>query len=323
MSRTERSIERYDLSASPFRQNPTQRDFANLLGFRKSELEAMVARKDTFIVRRDELIGKKLRKLVYPRGKLRTVHERLKHHLNKVRQPDHLFSPRKGRAQRDNALVHLDRTQFLFLDIRQFYPSTTCEHVYRWARYAAGLRDDVAGLFMHLATVDGRLCFGSPLSPVLAALVHRSMFEAIDTLCKQRGLRMSLWVDNLTISGLFTPGDLVEQIRDIIRCNGLQSHDIEFKTSSKRPVIVTGVPVSGDQLAAPRSLHQRIQEGYAALAKAEDDWSRGSIIEQLLSHLGSYRYIVGRSSLEGRRAADRMNALRQRRAKLTMQKLIQ
>ncbi len=260
--------ERYSFQNSPWCQDLTQRDLAELLGTRKARLEALIDHKDEWVIRRKLQVGHKLRDLAYPRGKLRTIHERIKYHLNKIRQPPYVMSPRKGKSQRDNAATHKGRNQFLKLDIRQFYPATTSEHIFRWAHYAAGLRPDVAGMFAHLVTIDDKLPFGSPISPVLATLVHRSMFDDICDACTRRGLRMSLWVDDLTISGLYVPGELVEEVREIIRLSGLQSHKIEFLSGS-RPVIVTGIPIVGNRIEAPRALQNRIKIGYAQLSASK------------------------------------------------------
>ncbi len=309
--------ERYDLAASPWVQDLTQRDLAELLRFKKSQLENLVTFKDAWIIRRTAVVGRKTRDLAYPFGKLRWVHERLKHLLGKIRQPAYLYSPRAGRAQRDNAEVHIGQQHFLTLDICQFYPSTTSEHVFRWAHHVAGLRPDVAGLLTKLMTVDDRLSFGSPLSPVLATLIHRPMFDAIAAACARRGLRMSLWVDDLTISGRFIPGELLDEVRATIARAGLKSHKISFRTGA-RPVTVTGIPVARSGVMAPRALHKHIQDGYLLLRTTTDDTERGHVIDLLLGQLGSLRYHAGRDTPLGRRSAGRMNALRRRRKPLAI-----
>ena len=123
--------ERYEFTDSPWVQNLTQRDFAELLRFKKSQLEIMVFFKEAWIIRRTATVGRKVRDLAYPVGKLRWVHERLKHQFGKIKQPNYLYSPRGGRAQRHNAALHVGQNQFLTLDICQFYPSTSSEHVFR------------------------------------------------------------------------------------------------------------------------------------------------------------------------------------------------
>lgn len=320
--RKQQKYERYPFSDSPWTQDLTQRDLAELIGWKKHQLEALVRDKERYTRRKTEQIGSKMRDLAVPTGKLRTVHERLKFHLNKIKQPPYLFSPRRGRSQRDNAEHHVDQVQFFSLDIKQFYPSTSDEHIFRWAYHVAGLRSDVAGLLVKIVAIDGKMPFGSPVSPVLTTQVHRLMFDEIYELCLSKGLVMSLWVDDLTISGQFVRGELVEAIRSIIRRQGFKTHKIKFRSAGRsrggRPVVVTGVPVRAKRVDAPFSLQKRVQNGYAKLREDLTDVERGQAIDSLLSALGTYRYHLGHSCSEGRKAADRMQALRQRRAKLEL-----
>lgn len=306
--------EKYDLERSPFAQRPTQRDVADLLGETKADLIRLANYKDQFIVRRQENIGGKDRDLAYPVSRLRGVHERLKFHLNKIRQPSYLFSPRKKRSQRDNAALHLDQSQYLTLDVKQFYPSTTEGMVYRWFVDELGLFEDVAGLLTRLSTIDDRASFGSPLTPVLCTLVHRPMFDRISDICSVRGLRHSIWVDDLTISGKFVPGKVVTSIREVIRERGLRSHKIRYR-SGNRPVMITGIGVVGRHLLAPNSLNLRIRQYWQDLSDAKTAEERASCAQRILSQLGTVRHIAGTKSDVGQRASDQMNMLKQKRDK--------
>lgn len=280
--------ERYEFDRSPWTQNLTQSDVALLLGHTKTQLEALIRDKEKYTRRETKLIGEKVRELAIPTGKLRRCHEYLKFHLNKIKQPTYLFSPRKGRSQRGNAAHHVGQNQFLELDVRKFYPSTTGEHIFRWAYHVAGLRADVAGLIKHLVVIDDRMPFGSPVSPVLMSLVHRPMFDQVYAACQRHGVLMSLWVDNLELSGPSVPGVLLEEIREIIRRKGLRTHDIRYKQAS-RPVTVTGVVIDEGRVVAPRSVHERIKEGYAVLRTATSETDCHFAIDALLSSLGTYR----------------------------------
>jgi len=315
MPRKDRRYERYELENSLWAQDPTQRDIATLLRLTKDQLKAVIRDKEQYISRRTVLINGKSRNLAVPLKKLRQIHSRIKFQLNKIRQPIYLFSPRKGYGQRDNAERHANGTQLLKVDIKQFYPQTTQEDIWRWAYYSLGIREDVAGLIAKLVAIDGKMPFGSPISPVLTSLVHRPMFDQVHSICQASGLTMTLWVDDLTISGNAIAGDVIVSVRDAIRDGGFQTHRIE-KLNSARPIIITGVPVANGRVQAPRSLHKRIEAEYLALRSAETDSERAGIIDRILSVLGTYRYHVGASTSEGRRTADRMHALKQRRSKL-------
>ena len=211
--RSRNRTERYEIDRSPFAQKPTQREVAVLLGESRDDLRRLVNYKEQFIIRRSIKTGKKekekLRDLAYPSGRLRAVHERFKYHLDKIKQPNYLFSPRRKRTQRGNAEIHLDQQQYLTLDLKQFYPSTTDNMVRNWMCQILGMYKDVAGLLTHLCTIDGKVSFGSPLTPVLCSLIHRPMFDAIAEICDRRGLKYSVWVDDVTISGRFVPAEVL------------------------------------------------------------------------------------------------------------------
>lgn len=310
-------FERYDIERSPFAQKPTQRDLASLLGETRDDLRRMVNYKESYIVRRQAVTGKKgkLRDLAYPEGPLRAVHERFKFHLNKVKQPSYLFSPRRNRGQRDNAALHLDQQQYLTLDLKQFYPSTSDRMVRRWFVEHLGMYDDVAGLLTDLCTVDRKVSFGSPLTPVLCSLIHRPMFDQIAAICDARGLRYSIWVDDLTISGRFVPREVLSQIRAIVRATGMKSHRIAYR-SGNRPVFITGIGVVGRNLVAPNSLNLKVRDLWVEYHAAVTSDEREFISQRLLSHLGTVRHISGAKSETGRKASDQMNSLRQERNKM-------
>lgn len=307
-------IERYEMLRSPLAQRPTQRDIAALLYETRDDLRRLVNYKESFIVRRQIISGKKskVRNLAYPDGRLRAAHERLKYHLNKIKQPSYLFSPRRNRSQRDNAALHLDQTQYLTLYLKQFYPSTSEIMVREWLIDQLGMYSDVAGLLTHLCTVDGTVSFGSPLTPVLCSLIHRPMFDQIAAICDERGLKYSVWVDDLTISGRFIPREILYQIRAIVRASGLKSHKIDYRSGS-RPVFITGIGVVGPRLIAPNSLNLKLKDAWEAYHAASTDWERDSTCLRLLSHLGTVRHISGASSEAGQKAADQMAVLRQKR----------
>ncbi len=317
-----KNIERYTIERSPFSLRPTKRDLAAMLGETVSDLKTLSipSFKEQFVVRRQAEIGKnkKLRDLVYPEGRLRGVHECLKFHLNKVKQPSYLFSPRKNRSQRDNAAMHLDQDVYLTLDLKQFYPSTTGPMVRKWFQKELGMYPDVARLLTELSTIDNKVSFGSPLTPVLCTLVHRRMFDEIADVCDAYGLRYTLWVDDLTISGRSIPAEVLKQIRQIISGHGMKSHKIKILTG-RRPVFITGIGVVGRKLIAPYALNLKIQECWASYHAASTVAERDQCMQTLLANLGAAKFIVGPKSPAGQKLSSEMNSIRQKKAKMHRQ----
>ncbi len=333
-----KSSERYLLERSPLAQNPTQRDLATLVGESLSDLKTLATPcfKEQFLVRRTivnkgkthawpvvengmrvrrsrEDEGKK-RELVYPEGRLRAVHERLKYHLSKIIQPSYLMSPRKGRAQRDNAAAHLDAIQFLTLDLKQFYPSTTRSMIRNSLMQQFGMSADTAGLIAHLSTADERACFGSPVTPVLASLVHRHMFDQIAEQCVLEDLSYTVWVDDLTISGDAIKGNLKAALREIVSSAGMKSHKLKMFTGNK-PVFITGVGVVGSNLILANQIELRSMELWHAIRSAQGLDEIESASRRLLAHLGGIRSVVGPSSARGQKLANEMHSIRQKRDK--------
>ena len=333
-----KSSERYHLECSPLAQNPTQRDLAALVGESLSDLKTLATSqfKEQFLVRRT-IVNKgkihawpvvengmrirrnreeegKRRELVYPENRLRAVHERLKFHLSKIIQPSYLMSPRKGRAQRDNAAAHLDAIQFLTLDLKQFYPSTTRSMIRNSLMHQFGMSADTAGLIAHLATADDKACFGSPLTPVLASLVHRPMFDEISERCDSEDLSYTVWVDDLTISGEAITGRLKADLREIVSSAGLRSHKLRMFTGN-RPVFITGVGVVGSNLILPNHIELLSMELWQAVKSANGLDEIESASTRLLAHLGGIRAVVGPSSARGQKLANEMHSIRQKRDK--------
>jgi hypothetical protein len=187
--------------------------------------------------------------------------------------------------------------------------------VYHWFVDELKMYEDVAGLLSKICTIDGKVSFGSPLTPVLCTLVHRPMFDDISDICQIRWLRHSLWVDDLTISGRFVPGQVVNDIRENIKSRGLRSHKIKYR-SGNRPVFITGIGVVGRNLMAPNTLNLRIKNLWEDLLSATTVEEKDVCTLLLLSQLGTHRHIVGRSSSIGQRISNQMNMLRQKRTKM-------
>lgn len=313
-----KKYERYSLSQSPFAQRPTQKDVAKLLRVTRDDLRRLVNYKEQFIVRRTIETGtkvKKIRQLAYPTGQLRAAHELLRFHLNKVRQPSYLFSPRKGKSQRDNAELHLAQDQFLSFDLKQFYPSTSASMVRSWLIDELLMYTDVASLITKLVTVDDAVSFGSPLTPVLCTLIHRKMFDEIADLCDARHLCHSVWVDDVTISGRFVPGEFLKAVREIVRQHGLKTHKIKFQSGS-RPVFVTGIGVLGSKLITPRKFNEELKKLFSEYHESQTLEEKEDCGQKLLSRLGTARFISGKESKRGRKAADQMNSIKQELAEL-------
>jgi RNA-directed DNA polymerase len=190
---------------------------------------------------------------------MRRIHERVQSLCNRIEQPEYLHSPSRGHTAIGNAGLHNRSTVIAKLDIRQFYPSTTDEHVYRFFRSRMKMQDDVAGLTTKLCTVDGKQAFGSPLSSVLCTLVHRDLFDQFILYCRSIRLVMSLWVDDITISGDTVADSVIWAVKQFIHTKGLKYHKVKVR-ALRRGAVVTGHFPTQSGMAAANKHHLGVRD---------------------------------------------------------------
>ena len=252
-------IEAYPLERSPWVGLGTQRAFARLVRIPLKELKSLAAHREDCYWTRTKIIGDKERNIACPIKKMRELHETLKRFFNRIQQPEYLYSPRRKHTAIMNAVLHQTGRVVVKLDIRQFYPKTTDEHVFRFLHHQLNMPDDVAGLITKLVTFEKKLPFGSPLSPVLCTLVHRDMFDRIHGYCALEDHTLSIWVDDLTISGLDRKDALTKAIRRETARKGLETHKLQ-RRRIKRGMMITGIYISNDTIAPSNKTHVKIRD---------------------------------------------------------------
>ena len=83
------------------------------------------------------------------------------------------------------------------------------------------------------------------------------MWDEIVSLCEQRDLKASLYMDDLTVSGGSVPKELKSQILAIIRKNKFVAHKQKYKFH--KPARVTGPMVIEDKIDAPNKHYKKIR----------------------------------------------------------------
>lgn len=287
--------ERYSLEASPFYRIGRADDLARVLGITKKELRSIIVRRVALYSFRDVEIGGKARSLAVPIWEMREVHERVKVLLNRIQLPNYIYSPRKGKSSVDNAVSHVGSNAFVKLDIKQFYPSTTDEHVFQFFRYRLRMIDDVAGRLTKICTVNGRVPFGSPLSPVLCALVHDDVFSRISQACEIAGDTMTLWVDDVTISGNRVDQTLIHDIRRLINAKRMQPHKSQ-RVGQRTGVVITGTFLNSHGISPANRLHVKMREKLADLKNSESDEEKYGLVLSLIGLVNHFMTIYAPDS---------------------------
>lgn len=184
---------------------------------------------------------------------LKALHRKLATMLSRIEAPDFLFCPVKGRCYGSNAAAHRNNRVVRCLDIKKFFPSTPSQRVFWFFHTVLQCRRDVAGLLSDLTTFQGRLPTGSPLSPILAYFAFYDMWAEIEVFCRERGYVMTVYIDDVTVSGEKVPEGDLWRIKRIIHRFGLRYH--KEKSFIDCPAEITGVVVKDGRLLAPNRQH--------------------------------------------------------------------
>jgi Reverse transcriptase (RNA-dependent DNA polymerase) len=226
--------------------------------------------------------GKELRHIQEPVETTLRIHYRIAKHLDSIQRPDFLHSATKKRSHVTNAQAHVDAGgAVVAMDIRKFFESTTYHHVKAFFLKDLGCSVDIARLLATVCTADGHLPTGSCISPLLSYFTHRQMFAAVEALCAEKKAPMTLYVDDLTLSGPHATKTLLHAVKALINRQGLRTQP--SKDAVVRPgkaAIITGAVRDGGQLRLRNQHHNsivRLQDRFANGDDVSVDELRGRV----------------------------------------------
>ncbi len=275
---------RYACDQSPFYKLRSKARLASILEIAPSELKAHLKSTENnyseFDITDPTKPNKKKRHIEEPKPKLRRIHKRIEKLLNRIFPPNYLFCPAKRRSYVSNAKEHVSATETNVLDIKKYYPSTRASRVFQFFHEEMHCERDVAGVLMTLCSFNGHLPTGSPLSPILSFLAHKRMWDRIAGIVEKAGFWLTVYVDDLTISGPKIPGSLVWAIKREIINTGLRYHkEKNYKGKGARKI--TGVIIKDDELRLPNAQHLKMHKLRKELAEGNNQENRKKILERL------------------------------------------
>jgi hypothetical protein len=224
------------------------RKLEHLLGHSRDRLTALANEAAThyrpFDLRR--LGTSKWRHIDNPQGDLKVVQRRINQRvLRGVSMPETMFGGVPGRSAQMAAAIHAGQELIACLDIRDFFPSTSHDRVHDVFLGLIQCSPRIAHLLTKLTTYNYRLPQGAPTSTTLANLVLLDLHRDITTLTTDRQLRLSFFVDDITVSGPATVvRSTVEPIIQLIQHHRYAiSHRKVRLMKRGRPQQVLGVEV--------------------------------------------------------------------------------
>ena len=212
----------------------------------------------------------KVRHIESPKAHLKKAQARLSTLLNLISPPEFLSCPVKGRSYVTNAKHHVGAKQIVTLDISAYFQSTTWKRVYWFFNKRLCMPADTAWTLSSLATIDGRLPTGSPLSPILAYYAHEDMWLRVAKIAHDAGCKLTVYMDDITVSGDHVPDALIWQIKQEIHKTGLRLNNKKQRRFSDGEAVVTGVVVTRTGTRLPKHSYLKLSAARKAAASERD-----------------------------------------------------
>ena len=257
------SYKRVPVRASALFKLTSPRRLAEILLVPRSTLERLVNAGDSnYLVRPDRKSGRIIEE---PKTQLKLIQKRLARLLAQIETPDYLHSGVKGRSYITNANAHGADQRCIKLDIKKFFPSSSSHYVQRFLEEVLQYPPDVASRVKRLLTYDGHLPTGGNASTILSFWAYKPMFDEIEKLAKLHHSEFTLYVDDMSITGVFANRKCQQEARKIISRYALRAHKAKA-FSSGQPRVLTGIAKTRRGREVP---HRRAQ-GIAMLEQEED-----------------------------------------------------
>ena len=239
-------------------------------------------------------LNDKGREIQQPIRWLGQVHKRVGGLLSRIDLPEYVFS-QKGRSYVDNACYHSGNVPLGKTDISKFYPSTTRQMVRQMFMREFKCAGDVAAILADICCYQQRhLPTGSPISGRIAFFAAKPMFDEIYEDARLSGSRMTLYVDDITLSGQNVTKRMISDVRQTVRRHGLKTKQAKSKTfPASAPKAVTGTMVVGNEVKLPNVRHKKIWDTKRAIQTATPD-DRKTLLKSLKGRIQEASQITTR-----------------------------
>ncbi len=259
---------RVPVRASALFRLTSPRRLAEILLVSPPTLERLVNAGDSnYFVRADRKSGRIIEE---PKKQLKLIHQRFARLLAQIETPDYLHSGVKGRSYITNANAHGADHSCIKLDIKKFFPSSNSHYIQRFFEQVLEYPPDVASRARRLLTYNGHLPTGGNASTILSFWAYKPMFDEIEALAKQYHCEFTLYVDDMSITGMVANRKCQQEARKIIGHYALRAHKAKAFAPGQ-PRVLTGIAITqrGKELPHRRAKSIDLLEKKIAIASSD------------------------------------------------------
>lgn len=254
----------YLLEQSPFYQLNSKRFLAKILSSTIEEIEYLRTATDRYYEFDDISNPNKPRKIQKPNKRLDIIQSRIASLLCRIEVPAYLQSGRKKHSHVSNAIAHINdfgSVPILTTDIKSFFPSTTWTMVFNYYRYKLKCSMLVSSILTDLCTFNEFVPTGSRISMPIAFWANSWMFSELYKLSEKHNVKMSVYVDDLTFSGVNVNSLFCSTVCKVISRHGHIPHPLKTRLYNKESVkVITGVAIVGNKIKATNAQQFKLSQ---------------------------------------------------------------
>jgi len=166
---------------------------------------------------------------------------------------------RKGYSIKDNAKFHRKQKKVLSVDIKNYFGTINYNMVYPFFR-SLGYSKQVSTMLSNICILEDALPQGSPTSPMLSNLITRQLDNRIGNFAKKKGIRYTRYADDLTFSGDFEEGVVINFVKKVFKEYGFTINEQKTRVRlESQQQEVTGIVVN-EKLQASRKYRREFRK---------------------------------------------------------------
>jgi retron-type reverse transcriptase len=226
-----------------------------------------------------------------PHDNLKKVQKRIADLLYKIETPDYVIAPAKNKSYVQNAAMHRGARQFHLLDIEDFFPSCTSRKVFWFFNSIMKCPRDVSAILTSITTYKGHLPQGSPSSPILAFYSYLDMWSGINSIATEAGCKLSIYADDITVSGQSFSLNAIWKIKSILRKCGHTHSRSKERGFIDKPADITGVILDGHKVKLPNRQHLKLKKAKDIFTNSNNHHEKEAMMRQIVGRLAQKRQI--------------------------------
>lgn len=205
---------------------------------------------------------------------------------NSFERPIYCMSGWKGTNNIQNALTHAGKRFTVTADISHYFPNTKEEYIEQFWQNLGFKGEDLDRL-IKITTYEGHLPTGASTSNILAALVHKPLYDDIYKEMQRQGISFTIYVDDITLSSdNHISNNVIGYLKQV-----LKTHCLHLKTSKIKRFGYKGAIITGVITTQAGKLQMPFKKGHKVVKMLIDQSIEEMNESKLLELIGNIAYI--------------------------------